>query len=137
MDACQHDARITQPERLLAELQRRLAEVEGDNKRLRAHNQRLKAQVSRLTERLAQYEPEIREAAKRLDSDSARPSDYGLDGETKRRHRRQRHRRKKSPGRRPTEVKFKDAHRYDDVYPDGVRPGDCTLVRQRAVWRLE
>src|SRR5215469_9225489 len=130
MDAGQHDAR-------LAQLERRLAEVEADNQRLRADNQRLNTQVRRLTERLAQYEPDIRHEATRPDSDAARPSDYGLDGESKRRQRRQRHRKKKSPGRRPTEVKFNDAHRYDEVYPDGVRPGAGTLVRQRAVWRLE
>lgn len=130
MDAGQHDAR-------LAELERRLAEVEGDNQRLRADNQGLKAEVRRLTERLAQYEPEIRHEATRLDADAARPSAYGLEGESKRRQRRQPHRKKKSPGRRPTEVKFNDAHRYDNVYPAGVRPGVCTLVRQRAVWRLE
>ena len=93
-------------------------------------------QVRRLTERLAQYKPEIRHEATRPDSDAARPSDYGLDGESKRRQRRQRHRQKKSPGRRPTEVQFNDAHRYDEVYPDGVRPGAGTLVG-RAVWRLE
>src|SRR5581483_4185349 len=57
--------------------------------------------------------------------------------EGKRRRRGQRRRRKKSPGRRPTEVKFNDAYRYDDIYPDGVLPGVCTLARQRAVWRLE
>jgi transposase len=121
----------------LAELERRLAEVEGDNRRVRAENQRLKAEVQRLTERLAQYEPEIRHEATCLDADSARPADYGLEGETKRRQRRQRRRKKKSPGRRPTELKFIDAHRHDDVYPDGVRHGDCALARERAVWRLE
>ena len=130
MDAGQHDARM-------AELERRLAEVEHDNQRLRTDNRRLKAEVRRLTERLAQYEPEIRHEATRLDSDLARPSDYSLEGESKRRQRRQRHRKKKSPGRRPTELKFNDAHRYDNVYPEGVRPDACTLVRQRAVWRLE
>jgi transposase len=137
MDTCQHEARIAQPERRLAELERRLAEVEADNQRLRADNQRLRGEVRRLTERLAQYEPEIRHEATRPDSASARPSHYGLEDESKRRQRRQRHRKKKSPGRRPTELKFNDAHRHDDIYPDGVRHGDCTLARERAVWRLE
>ena len=130
MDACQHDARIAQPERRLAELERRLAEVEADNQRLRADNQLLKAAVRRFTERLAQYEPAIRHEATRPDSASARPSDYGLEGETKRRQRRKRHRKKKSPGRRPTELKFIDVHRHDEIYPDGVRHGDCTLARE-------
>jgi transposase len=132
MDACQHDGP-------LAQLQRRLAEVERDNQRLRADNQRLKAQIARLTDRLAQYEPEIRRemtpGASGFTPPS--PSDYSLEGESKRRQRRKRRRKKKSPGRRPTEIKFAEAHRYEDIYPDGVRHGDCTLARERAVWRLE
>ena len=57
------------------QLERRLAEVEADNQRLRVDNQRLNTQVRRLTERLAQYEPDIRHEATRPDSDAARPSD--------------------------------------------------------------
>jgi transposase len=144
MDACLHEARIALAERRIAELERRLAVAEADNQRLYADNrrlhtdnQRLKAEVGRLTERLAQYEPEIRHERAPADLDSARPLDYGLEGEAQRRQCRRRRRKKKSPGRRPTEVKFNDAHRYDHVYPDGVHPGTCALVRQRAVWRLE
>src|SRR5271166_216426 len=137
MDACQHNAQMALPERHFAELERRLAEVEADNRRLRADNQRLQAAVRRLTERLAQYEPEIRQETARPDTDSTRPSDYGLEGETKRRQRRSRRRKKKSPGRRPTELKFTDAHHYEDVYPPDARHRDCTLARERAVWRLE
>src|SRR6202007_978188 len=33
--------------------------------------------------------------------------------------------------------KFADAERFAEVYPQGVRHGDCHLVRERAVWRLE
>lgn len=137
MDLCPYDARIAQPERHWAELERRLAEVEADNQRLRADNHRLKADVRRLTERLAQYEPEIRHEATRPESDPARRSAYSLESETKRRQRRKRRRKKKSPGRRPTELKFSDTHRHDNIYPDGVRHGDCHLARERAVWRLE
>lgn len=134
MDAGQQDAPW---ERRLAELERRLAEVEADNQRLRADNQRLKAENQRLRERLAQYEPEIRHEVTPAAVTDARPTDYGLEGEDKRRQRRKRRRKKKSPGRRPTEVKFNDAQRHDNIYPEGVRRGDCTLARQRAVWRLE
>ena len=34
-------------------------------------------------------------------------------------------------------MKFAQAQAFRDVYPDGVRHGDCRLVRERAVWRLE
>jgi uncharacterized coiled-coil protein SlyX len=99
--------------------------------------QRLQADVRRLTERLAQYEPEVRGETTSGESGSGVPSaSYSVDAESRRRARRQR-RRKKSPGRRPTELKFADAERIEDIYPDGVRRSDCRLVRERAVWRLE
>src|SRR5436309_2178591 len=59
---------------------------------------------------------------------------YSVDTEEKRRRRKRR--RKKSPGRRPTRLKFADAERIEEVYPDGVPRADCRLVRERAVWRL-
>lgn len=99
--------------------------------------QRLEANVQRLTQRLAQYEPEVRREATFPASGVETPSaSYSVDAETKRRQRRRR-RRQKSPGRRPTELKFADAERLQDIYPEGVRHGDCQLVRERAVWRLE
>ena len=64
------------------------------------------------------------------------PASYSVEAEVKRRRGRQR-RRQKSPGRRPTELKFADAERTEDVDPDGVRHDDGRLVRERAVWRLE
>ncbi len=130
MDAGQENAHVAALERRLAELERRLGLVEADNQRLRADNLRLR-------ERLAQYEPAIGHQAAPLAADAARPTDYGLEGESKRRQRRQRRRKKKSPGRRPTELKFYDAQRYQDIYPPDARRGACTLRRERAVWRLE
>jgi len=83
---------------------------------------REKATNHRLTERLAQYEPEVKPEGTNPASATEMPSaSYSLDAETKRRQRR---RRKKSPGRQPTEVKFADAERFQDVYPDGVRRRD-------------
>src|SRR5215472_6227456 len=93
---------------------------------------RLEATVQRLTQRLAQYEPEVRREAPAAPGPP--PASYSLDAEAKRR--RGRRRRKRSPGRRPTEVKFAEAQRREDIYPEGVRRDDCHLVRERAVWRL-
>jgi transposase len=139
MDAAQQDARFAELQRRFAELEQRLANVEADNQRLRVDNRRLKAEVRRLIDRLAPYEPEIRRET--MHADAGPPSDYGLEGEQRRRQRRSgRRRKKKSPGRRPTESKFNDAHRYEDVYPPEARRadrGDCKLARERAVWRLE
>ena len=90
----------------------------------------------RLLERLKQYEPQAsRETATNQAESNTPPTSYSLDAETKRRKRRRR--RKKSPGRQPTAVKFADAEQFRNVYPDGVRHGDCQLVRERAVWRIE
>jgi transposase len=99
--------------------------------------QRLTRELQRLTERLAQYEPEVRREATACESSSQGSStSYSLDAEEKRR-RRKRRRKKQSPGRRPTELKFADAERTQDIYPEGVRHSDCQPVRERAVWRLE
>lgn len=93
---------------------------------------RLQADRLRLTQRLAQYEPE---AAKKAKKPTANANDYSVDAENQRRGPRKR--RKKSPGRTPTEVKFADADRIVDVYPDGIPKRQCQLVRERAVWRIE
>jgi transposase len=94
------------------------------------------ANEHRLLERLKQYEPQASRETKTTQAHSNTPTAfYSLDAETKRRQRR--HRRKKSPGRQPTAVKFADAEQFRNVYPDGVRHSDCQLVRERAVWRIE
>ena len=94
------------------------------------------ANERRLLERLKQYEPEAawKTTSNRANTNTPTAS-YSLDAETKRRQRRRR--RRKSPGRLPTAVKFADAEQFRNVYPDGVRHGDCQLVRERAVWRIE
>jgi hypothetical protein len=97
--------------------------------------QHLHAEIQRLKQRLAQYEPEVLQDSNATPPDPQTPSaSYSLDAEEQRR--RPRKRRKKSPGRRPTELKFAQAQRFEDLYPDDVPPADCQLLRQRAVWRL-
>ena len=90
---------------------------------------RLEADKRRLSQRLAQYEPV---ATSESTSPAVNPptsnGSYSLDAED--------NRRKKSPGRTPTELKFAQADHLEDIYPDGVRHADCQLVRERAVWRL-
>jgi transposase len=101
---------------------------------------RLKREAQRWLERLAHYEPEVRRESKQVNDTAGDPAptpsaSYSVDAEEQRR--RPRRRRKKSPGRRPTVEKFADAQRSEDIYPPGVRHSDCSLVRERAVWRLE
>jgi transposase len=97
--------------------------------------QRLHAEVERLKQRLAQYEPEVRqEVTPRPGDRPPHAASYSLDAEARRR--RGRRRRKKSPGRRPTPLKFAEAQCFEDVFPDGVPRADCQPLRERAVWRL-
>ena len=96
---------------------------------------RLETDKRRLTQRLAQYEPEATPAPTAPNTNPPTPNgSYSVDKEIQRRQGRRR--RKKSPGRTPTVLKFAEAEHVDDIYPDGVRRADCQLVRERAVWRL-
>lgn len=97
--------------------------------------QRLSGEVERLRRRLAQYEPEVQHEPSPAASPATAERQYSLRAEERRRQRRQR--RKKSPGRRPTRLKFGDAARAESVYPTDVKRSDCQLLRERAVWRLE
>lgn len=129
-----HHARLAAREGCLSAdlVEQLLDEVERQQQTIR----RLTAELERLKQRLTQYEPEIgRETTPRQSDTDTSPTHYSLDAEAKRRRRR--HRKKKSPGRRPTQLKFTDAQRYQPIYPADVRPADCHLVRERAVWRLE
>jgi transposase len=104
--------------------------------RLRHSVQRLQADNERLKQRLAQYEPEAARDNQASAANAATPNaSYSIDAEDKRRQ--PRRRRKKSPGRQPTEVKFAAAQREVDIFPDGVPKRQCQLVRERAVWRIE
>jgi transposase len=103
--------------------------------------QQLTAEVKRLRERLVQYEPEVAwerspgQAGESGGSSATSSTHYGLEAEEQRRRRRKR--KKKSPGRRPTQLKFADAQRIQEVYPPHVPRSACRFVRERAVWRLE
>src|SRR3954470_17136847 len=97
--------------------------------------QHLLAEVQRLKQRLAQYEPEVNREPIPTQADPPSPSaSYSVESEERRR--RPRRRKKKSPGRRPTELKFAQAQRVEEIYFDGVPRADCQLLRERAVWRL-
>jgi transposase len=130
---------------MIAGLEARLARLEAELAKQRQFAQHLEANLRRLTERLAQYEPEVRH-----ERGSRQPGETGSEGSTspaasysmaaEMKRRRRRLRRKKSPGRQPTELKFADAERVDFIYPPDLRPSersDCQVVRERAVWRLE
>lgn len=109
--------------------------------RLRGQDQekirRLIADIDRLKQRLSQYEPEVKREATPDKPATVPPSvRYSLADEEKRRGFDRRRHKKKSPGRRPTEIKFAEAERFEDVVPDGLTKADCDLVRERAVWRL-
>src|SRR5437588_1084893 len=121
---------------LIANLQARLASLEAELATQQQTMQRYQTTLQRLTERLAHYEPEARRQGSAPEGPTEKPSAYySLDAERKRRRRRRR--RQKSPGRRPTALKFADAECFQDIYPQHVRRDACHLVRERAVWRLQ
>jgi transposase len=133
---------------LIAGLEARVARLEAALAQQRQLAQRLTAMVQRLTERLAQYEPEVRHEGHGSASASGGSAGSGGSGgagsagsfsvDAELRRRRRRHRRhKKSPGRKPTEVKFVEAERVDEIYPPDVPRNECHVARERAVWRLE
>src|SRR5947209_574404 len=77
--------------------------------------QRLHTEVERLKRRLAQYEPDSRhEPAPTEPTHASPPVSYSLDAEERRRRGRRRH--PKSPGRRPTQLKFAAAQCFEDIY---------------------
>ena len=96
---------------------------------------RLQAELDRVKARLAQYEPEIQRESSPAGSSSEQATQYSVHAEEKRR--RHGKRKKRSPGRRKTCLKFADAERYEEVYPEDARRAECRLARERAVWRLE
>jgi uncharacterized coiled-coil protein SlyX len=96
---------------------------------------RLQAELARIKARLAQYEPEIQHETSPAGGSSEKVTQYSLQAEEKRR--RHRKRKKRSPGRRKTCLKFADAERGEEVYPEEGRRAECLLARERAVWRLE
>jgi transposase len=103
--------------------------------------QGLRRDIQRLQERLAPYEPDVQNTKGTTRSSTEKPTQsYSMDAEEQRqqsRKRRRKRRRRKSPGRTPTALKFANADRTENIYPDRVRHADCQLVRERAVWRLE
>src|SRR5271169_5546143 len=69
---------------------------------------RLEADKRRLAQRLAQYEPVVTSESTSSAANPPTPNgSYSLDAEEKRRKKRRRC--KKSPGRKPTELKFAEA----------------------------
>jgi transposase len=136
-----------QRDAVIAGLEARVARLQAELAKQRQINQRLASTGQRLIDRLAQYEPEARrefgrsppesrDAGESGDSGNSRSPavSYSVDAETQRRRRR---RRKKSPGRQPTELKFADTERVEEIYPPDVRRSECRIVRERAIWRLE
>jgi len=96
---------------------------------------RLQDRLHHLEQRLAQYEPDaLRHTPDNPDNPQPSSSSYSLDAEERRRQPRQR--RKKSPGRRPTELKFAQAELVEEIFPAGVPHAHCQVLRERAVWRL-
>lgn len=104
----------------LARTQARLRRVEAENERLR--------------KRLAQYEPEAAAEATPSPKAESNGAKFSLEAEEKRRGLKRK--RKRSPGRRPSRLKFEAAQTIEEIRPAGVPIKEQWLVRERPVWRL-
>jgi len=95
----------------------------------------LKKRAASLEQQLVQLQSLLKERA--ATKDAKRPifsQDYSLSRQERER---MRHRRKRSPGRRPREAKQHRIERTDDIYPQGVPPRRCEPAREQCAWRLE
>lgn len=96
----------------------------------------LQTELQRVRQRLAQYEPDVLQDNTPPSPQPTSTAAYSLHAEEQRRRRGRPQRPRSSPGRRPTELKFSQAHCVEDIYPEGLPPTECQLLRQRAIWRL-
>lgn len=132
MDALNGQLSVQQLDQLLDTLDRQQRTIEQQQ----ATIEQLNEEVRRLKERLARLTggDDRRPPAAAGPSGGTTSQNYSVAAEERRRRKR---RKKKSPGRRPNELKFSQAARVQDVFPEGVSCNDCRLLRERAVWRLE
>lgn len=98
---------LLQRDRRIAELEKRLADLE--------------AALQRRSETNASKKPRFAE-------------DYSVGTQEKKGRKR---RKKRSPGRRPKEVKLADVARTEEVYPADLKPEQCSFSHDRLAWRLE
>jgi transposase len=101
-------------------------------------------QLQAATQHITELEHQVAELQKQLAglSGSAKvDKPFSMRAEEKRQEARGKKRRKRKGkgrcGRVRTADKIAQAERIEDVYPDGVAPGDCLLSHTRPVWRLE
>jgi len=95
----------------------------------------LKQQAVNMQREIAELKALLKDEA--AAKDAKRPvfsQDYSLSRQERQRMRR---RRKKSTGRKPAQAKQHRVERTDNIYPQGVSPRRCELVREQCAWRLE
>jgi transposase len=103
----------------------------AQQRRLQAAHQRLAEQ----DQRIAELEKQLGGATAKVDQPfSVRAEEQRQEGRGKKKRKRQRPSRR---GRLRTADKIKLAERTEDVFPEGIDPGQCRLSHVRPVWRLE
>jgi hypothetical protein len=100
------------------------------------------AELQAARQRILQLEQEVADLRKQVTGPAAKlDQPYSLKAEEQRQQARGRHKKPKDTkkqrrGRRKGEEKLRQAKKVEDVYPEGVPPGQCRLAHTRAVWRL-
>src|SRR5437763_1209076 len=99
--------------------------------------QAAKQRIAELEHRNAELEQELAATSGSAKLDEP----FSMRAEEKRQEARGQKRRRRKGNRRRGRVRTADkvaqAERTEEVYPDGVPPGDCQLSHTRPVWRLE
>jgi transposase len=134
------ESRGRDPAELFPLVLEQFEKLENRTRRLEGQNQRLRAENQRLRQRLAKYEPETPQDSPQVDPQAAadgQATRYSLeDHERLQSARGRRKKKKRSPGRRRSELKFDEAQEFEDIRPEGVPEDQQRLFRKRAVWRL-
>jgi transposase len=122
---------------LLDRLQQQLQTTQRLLQTTQQQLQTTQQQLQTANQRIAELEKHLAATAGTAKLEQA----FSVQAEEKRqetRGKKKRQRKEKGKrGRIPTADKIARADRTEDVYPEGVAPGDCWLSHTRVVWRLE
>lgn len=121
MDAAGYEKELQRRDRRIAELEEALRQRDRRIEKLEKRLADLEAALERRSEANASKKPRF-------------SGDYSLGTQERKGQKR---RKKRSTGRRPKESKLPEVARTEDVFPEGVKPEQCTFSHDRLAWRLE
>ena len=121
MDAAAYEKELERRDRRNAELEKALRQRDRRIAELEKRLADLEAALQRRSETNASKKPRFAE-------------DYSVATQEKKRRKQ---RKKRSPGRRPKEVKLAEVARTEEIFPADLKPEQCSFSHDRLAWRLE